>query len=151
MRALRRTLLAICALGLMVAFVHAAVNPAGGSRKLQIRGTRVTTGHEYWSYERCPQGIQGAAPANVNRYLMHHSCTISSTLVPVGGVIWWHTNTGTDTITVRFYNGGNADSVRLISAAIETDALPLFADSVAAKPHKTSAAGDWTILTLFKR
>lgn len=138
--------------GCMAASSEAAVTAANGQRVISgSSAVNVNPGFKHWTYQANTQGIQGASATNVGRYIMHHSLTLSSMLIPVGGIGLWHNNTGTDTIAIRFYNAGNADSVQIISAAITDWHLPLYADSVAIKPFKASAAGDWSIVTYFRR
>lgn len=131
----------------------AAVTAAGGQRYITgSAAVRVDDGYEHWTYQPCTEGVApNVVPAHVNRFRMHHSLTLSSMLVPARRIDLWHTNTTTDTITFRLYNSGNADSVTIISAAIANWTLPLYADSVAVRPWRTSAAGDWNVVTYFKR
>ena len=138
----------------LATYAIAAVTAGMGSRNVLQSSKRMDTGYPYWT---CVQNIVGVEPSptpiNLNRYIMHHSLTLSGNLIPVRRVDLMHTaSAAVDTITIRLYNGGIADSIYVVApASVIYYSFPIYADSAAFKPWRASLAGDWIVTTFFNR
>jgi hypothetical protein len=152
-----RRLIVVAALLLAVGTVLAAYEEksgqdAEGSAWTKLANKSVAAPFQYWCRTVSPAGYADSESANVRRYKVHHRMVvIPNQLVPIARVDLIHTNTGTDTLAFKIYNGTIPDSMVWISSSVGLVSFPIIGDSIAFKPYKTSAAADWFIITYFER
>jgi hypothetical protein len=132
---------------------------ADGNTYTKLKNTSVIAPYPYWCWTISPLGkgnfgaTGGGGPTTYNkdRYQTHHRMIVGGSYVPIARIDLSHTNTGTDTIDVKIWYGAVSDSVKFISASIQTITFPVTGDSACFAPRQLSAAGDWYLTTYFER